>query len=328
MSNHVRQWWVVPGPNGGEPEIRNVPRPEPGEGQVLVEVAGAAINRGELIGRPAMRTDNPNAKAAPSGIEFAGVIDRIGAGVAGWTIGDHVMGRGSACHADAVVVDAAALMPVPAKLTLQEAAAIPNVFVTAHDAIVSAARITEGESVLITAGSSGVGTAAIQIAKTLGSGNIVATSRSGAKTDALLELGATHVVETNSDEWAAQLLDQAGPMDVVIDQVGGDLFPSCLKTMTIAARYVTVGRNGGKHASIDLDLVARQRLELIGVTFRTRTAAESRACSDRFVADLLPLFDSGSLRPVLDKTFPLADLQAAHQYMLSDAQIGKIVLVP
>lgn len=330
----MQQWWVVPGPNGGLSELRAVESVSPGPNEVLVEVKGAAINRGELIGRPALVSSNPKARATPSGIEFAGLIAAVGTEVVGWSEGDRVMGRGSGCHAEFTTVAAAALMGVPSDLSFEEAAAIPNVFVTAHDAMVTAAEIRAGESVLITAGSSGVGTAAIQIARKLGATTIIATSRSADKAEALRSLGATDVVLTNEPGWADEVRTlttsdgATGGIDVVIDQVGGELFAPSLQTMAIAGRYVTVGRNGDKLAEIDLDLVARQRLRLIGVTFRTRSPAEALACSARFVDHLLPAFDDGSLRAVLDRTFPLRDLPIAHDYMRSDRQIGKIVLVP
>jgi len=324
----MRQWWLVPGPEGGEPQLRDVDRPVPGPAEVLVEVKGSAINRGELLARGAMATSNPSARPAPSGIEFAGSVVECGPEVIGWSIGDRVMGRGRACHAEFTVADAAALMPIPGSLSFESAAAVPNVFVTAHDAMVTEAEVQGGESVLITAGSSGVGTAAIQIARHLGASSIVATTRSPAKADALRRLGATEVIDTTDGAWVERVRDLTGGVDLVIDQVGGDLFEAALRTMAIRGRYVTVGRNGGKRAAIDLDLVARLRLTLIGVTFRTRTNAEALACSQRFTADLLGAFEDGTLSPVVDRTFPLDELTEAHAYMGSDRQVGKIVLVP
>jgi NADPH:quinone reductase-like Zn-dependent oxidoreductase len=251
----------------------------------------------------------------------------VGAGVDGWSVGDRVMGRGSACHAENVVVSERALIAVPARLSLVDAAAIPNVFVTAHDAIVTAARLQPGESVLVTAGSSGVGTAAIQIARYLGASKVIATTTSPKKAPALLRLGASDVVDSNGDDWSTAVRDLTGGANVVIDQVGGELARPCLAAMATSGRFVTVGRNGGSEAMIDLDRVALERLSIIGVTFRTRTPEEALACSERFVADLLAGFDDGSLLPVVDTTFALDDLPAAHEYMASDQQVGKIVIV-
>lgn len=323
----MRQWWVVPGPSGAVAEMRDVDVPPPGTGQVLVRMAGAGVNRGELIGGRLLRTDNPRARAMPSGIEIAGTIDAVGDDVAGWSVGERVMARGSACHADLALVDADALMASPAALSDVEAAAIPNVFVTAHDALVTAAAVAGDDTVLVTAGASGVGTAAIQIARHLGA-TVVATTRAPEKSPTLTDLGADLVVDTSAPDWADAMRDEVGPVSCVIDQVGGDLFPALVSALGVQGRYVSVGRNGGPRSTIDLDLLARNRLTLIGVTFRTRTPAEALACSHRFAADLLPLFDSGALRPVVDRTFPLSELPAAHDYMSGDGQIGKILLVP
>ena len=322
----MRQWWVVPGAEGAEVELRNVAVPEPAPGEVLVRVAGAGVNRGELIAGRALRADNPKARPFPSGIELAGEIEAIGDGVVGWSTGDRVMARGGACHAELAAIDAASLLPSPPNLDDVQAAAVPNVFVTAHDALVTAAGVGPDDTVLVTAASSGVGTAALQIGRHLGA-TMLATTRSSAKRRPLEDLGATAVVDTSSDDWPATVKAEHGPVSCVIDHVGGRLFPGLLSVLGVTGRYVSVGRNDGPTSTIDLDLLARNRLTLIGVTFRTRSAEEALACSRRFADDLLPLFDTGELRPVVDRTFPLDDLPAAHAYMRSDAQVGKVLLV-
>ncbi|MDH4147494.1 MAG: zinc-binding dehydrogenase [Acidimicrobiia bacterium] len=324
-----RQWWVVPGPDGGRVELRSMERPEPAAGQVVVQVRAAGVNRGELIGMPLVREGTPGGVARPSGIEFAGEVAALGEGVGGWSVGQRVMGRGSACHADWTTVAARALMAVPDQLDDPSAAAIPNVFVTAHDALTSAGGLAAGETVLITAGSSGVGTAAIQLARMLGAGTVLVTSRSLAKAGRLRELGADGVVDTTVDGWPRQVreLTDGRGIDLVIDQVGGALFPGLMKAMALHGRFVGVGRNDGAASTIDLDLLARNQLRLIGVTFRTRTAEEALAASEAFVAQCGSAVADGRLQPVLDRTFPLDDLPAAHRYLASDAQIGKVVLV-
>ncbi|MBK01221.1 MAG: acryloyl-CoA reductase [Acidimicrobiaceae bacterium] len=322
----VKQWWVVPGETEAVPELREVRVPTPGAGQVLVRMAGAGVNRGELISGRLLRIDNPNARPRPSGIEIAGIVETLGDGVDGWAVGDRVIARGSACHAELVALPAEALMTSPEPLNDTEAAGIPNVFVTAHDALITNADVTSSDSVLITAGSSGVGTAAIQIAKNLGA-TVIATTRSASKSEALTQLGADLVVDTTVENWASVALEELGPVSCVIDQVGGDLFPECLRVMDVLGRYVSVGRNAGPSSNIDLDLVAKNRLTIIGVTFRTRTPAETFECTKRFASDVLPLFDDGTLRPIIDRTFKFDDLPAAHTYMRSDNQFGKIIIV-
>ncbi|MDH3679614.1 MAG: zinc-binding dehydrogenase [Acidimicrobiia bacterium] len=331
VAEKMVQWWVVPGPDGGVLERRLVDLPRPGESQAVVIVRAAGLNRGELFSRGPLRTGRPGARGYPSGVEFAGEIVALGPGLNGWSVGDRVMGRAPASHAEYVVVPVDALIPVPAALTSTEAAAVPNVFVTAHDALVTTARIGPADRVLITAGSSGVGSAALQIARYVGCRTVAATTRSTAKADRLRVLGATAVIDTSEPGWAAEAVveadtDTGGAFDVVIDQVGGALFPALLEVLAISGRYVTVGRNDGTTSTIDLDVVARKRLELIGVTFRTRTAAEALACSKRFADQLLPAFETGQLAPVLDRTFPLEALDAAFDYLASDAQVGKVVV--
>lgn len=324
----MRQWWIVPGPDGGVAELRTVDIPLPAAGQVLVRVIGAGLNRGELMARAALRSQHLSSRPFPSGIEFAGLIEAVGGEVTGWPVGTRVMGRGRSCHADYTLADAGELMATPSQLSDVEAAAIPNVFVTANDALVTAAGTGAADRVLITAGASGVGTAAIQIARHLGARRVMATTRSPAKTAALLTLGATEVIDTSAEGWPELVLERVDGVDVVIDQVGGRLFPGLLRTMAVQGRYVSVGRNDGNAAPLDLDLLARQRLTLIGVTFRTRSPAEAQACSARFAAHLLAEFRPGGLRPTVDRTFPLDALPAAQEYMAADTQVGKILLTP
>lgn len=322
-----RAWWTVLGPDGGVLDYRELPIPVPVPGHVLVRVHAAGVNRGELIGRPRLRLDNPEARPAPSGNEFAGEIAALGDGVRGWAIGDRVMGRGTGCHADYTLVHARALWPIPERLSFSEAAALPNVMVTAHDAIVTHGHVKSGDAVLITAGSSGVGTAVIQIARWLGASPILATTQSPHKAAALIELGATDVIDTAQHDWPEKVRERSGEgVQAVIDQVGGSLFPGLLHTMALCGRYVSVGRNDGAKADIDLDLVALKRLHLIGVTFRTRSAEEALLCSERCAVDLLEAIRQGALRPVLDRVFPLDALPEAHTYMLTNQQVGKIVL--
>src|SRR5262245_10870189 len=319
--------FIAPGPEGGVYEFRQIPVPTPGPGEVLVAVRAAGTNRGELLARPLLRSDNPAAKPMRTGIEFAGEIAALGEGVSGWTVGNRVMARGPG-YAEYAVVSARALMRIPDGMSWAEAAAIPNVFVTAHDAIVSNAALKPGESVMVTAGSSGVGTAAIQIVRHLGAQPVMATTRSVAKGNALRAFGASEIIDTSRADWVEAVLSATSQrgVDVIIDQVGGPMLADNIRVLAIKGRLVSVGRNAGQVGDCNLDEIARKRASIIGVTFRTRTPEEALVCSERFATDMLAAFSTGKLKPVLDRTFPFERIADAHAYMLSDAQIGKIVL--
>lgn len=324
----MKALFIVPGPEGGVAEFREVPTPNPGSGEVLVEVRAAGTNRGELLARPLIRSDNPALRPMRAGGEFAGVIAGLGAGIDRWHAGDRVMGRANGSYADFISVNQRALMRIPEGLSFAEAAAIPNVFVTAHDAIVTNAAVKAGESVMITAGSSGVGTAAIQIAQYVGANPVIATTRSAGKAAALRALGATEAIDASRSGWVDEVMDATGKngVDAIIDQVGGPMLADLITVLAIKGRLVSVGRNGGNVGECNLDEVARKRASIIGVTFRTRSPEEALQCSERFAHDMLAAFATRLLKPVLDRTYPFERIADAHAYMLSNAQIGKIVV--
>lgn len=324
----MKAWFTVPGPEGAVFELRETPIPAPGPGQVMVAVRAAGTNRGELIRGAQLRSANPAANPNRAGGEFAGEIAALGDGVSGWTQGDRVMGRAAGSYAEYVLASPRALMRIPDGMAWAEAAAIPNVFVTAHDALVTNAAVTPGESVMVTAGSSGVGTAAIQIARYVGANPVLATTRTPAKAAALRALGAHEVLDTREAGWvdAATRATAGRGIDVIIDHVGGPMLPDNIRALALKGRLVSVGRNAARVGDCDLDEIARKRARIIGVTFRTRTPEESLQCSERCAAHLLDAFTKGALKPVLDRTFPFDRLTDAHAYMLSDAQTGKIVL--
>jgi len=324
----MKALFTVPGPTGGVFEFRDIPTPAPAAGEVLVKVYASGTNRGELIARPLLRSDNPALRPMRSGGEFAGEIASLGDGVSGWRVGERVMGRAVGSYAEFTVAHQRALMRIPGAMGWAEAASIPNVFVTAHDAMVTNGQMRRGESVMITAAPSGVGTAAIQMARQLGANLVIATTRSLSKAKALRELGAHAVVDASRPGWLDEVLAATGKkgVDLIIDNVGGPMLPDNIRALAIKGRFISVGRNAGQVGDCNLDEVARKRVSIIGVTFRTRSLKESLVCGERFAADLLPAFDTGALKPVLDKTFPFEKIADAHAYMLSDAQLGKIVV--
>jgi NADPH:quinone reductase-like Zn-dependent oxidoreductase len=329
MTQTMKAWFAVPGPEGAVFELRETAAATAGPGQVVVAVRAAGVNRGELIRGAQARASGPAPTPARAGGEFAGEIATLGEGVTGWKAGDRVMGRTAGSYAQSVAVSQRALMRVPDGMSWAEAAAVPNVFVTAHDAIVTNGAAAPGESVVVTAGPSGVGTAAIQIARHIGCDPVIATTRTAAKAAALRALGAHEVVDTRDAGWADKVLAATGGrgVDVIIDHVGGAMLPENIRTLALKGRLVSVGRNAGFSGECNLDEIARKRAKIIGVTFRTRTPEESLSCSERFVAHLGDAIAKGQLRPVLDRTFAFDRLTDAHGYMLSDAQTGKIVIL-
>ncbi len=327
-NEQMKAVYLVPTRDGGVYEYREVKKPRASGGQVLVRVRAAGINRGEILMVGGFRSDDPRFKAVPSGIEFAGEIVEVGEDATGWHVGERVMGRGMGCYADYALAGAMTLMRIPDALSYAQAAAIPNVFITAHDALVTNAQLQSGDTVLVTAASSGIGTAAMQLARYFGAKRVYATTREASKIAALQSLGADRVVDTSQPGFT-NIIDretEGQGVDVIIDSVGGPMFPDNLKMLAIKGRIVSVGRNGGTTGEIDLDEVANKRAAIIGVTFRTRTPQEAWRCFEVFVEDCMDGFADGSLAPVVDKTFAFEALHDAHAYMMSNSQVGKIVL--
>src|SRR5262245_42844403 len=226
MAQTMKAWFAVPGPEGAVFELRESPVAAPGPGQVAVAVRAAGTNRGELIRGAQLRASGAPASPARAGTEFAGEISALGDGVRGFTRGDRVMGRAVGSYAQYVAAPQRALMRIPRAMVWSEAAAIPNVCVTAHDAIVTNAATRPGESVMVTAGPSGVGTAAVQIAHHIGANPVLATTRTPAKAAALRALGAHEIVDPrDAGKWvdAVMRATSGKGVDVIIDHVGGPM---------------------------------------------------------------------------------------------------------
>lgn len=328
MGKRMKAYFMVPGPEGGFYEMRDTAMPEAKGPMVVVKVHAAGVNRGELLALPAYRSSDPKLKAIPSGAEYAGEIVAVGPDATGWHVGERVMGRWFGAYAEYVAVLAAQLMRIPQGMSYAEAAAVPNVFVTAHDALATNGRLQPGENVLITAASSGIGTAAIQLARYLGAAKVIATTRSAAKAGDLLKVGADLVLNTRELGWVAKLLKETDDrgVDVIVDSVGGQMLADNIRALAIQGRLVSVGRNGGHHGECDLEQLAYKRATIVGVTFRTRSPQESFLCNERFMKGCLKAFETGELKPILDRTFAFDRLGEAHRYMLDDTQIGKIVI--
>ena len=315
----------------GGPEvitIATVPTSEPGPGQIRVRVRAAGLNRADLMQRRGHYPAPAGWPADIPGLEYAGEVDALGAGSYRWGVGARVMGLvGGGAQADAVIVHENEGIPVPAGLSFEEAAAIPEAFLTAYDALVTRARVAPGERVLIHAVGSGVGTAAAQIAKHLGA-TVLGTSRSADKLVRAREYGLDEGIDTSDGGFARAL---AEPVNVVLDVLGGPALPENLAVLAPRGRLVLLGWLLGSQVDADFNPVLRKRLEIIGTVMRTRQHEERAALVREFTERMLPLFAQGrvgsrpALRPVLDRAVPMERLAEAHAAMERNETFGKLV---
>lgn len=318
----MRAILFVPRPGGAVPEIHEVPAPVPAAGEVLVKVRAAGLNRGEMAVRRALTSGAPQ----PTGIEFAGEVAALGPGASRRKLGERVMGHWRGGQAEYVAVDERLLVPVPERLSWVEAGAWLNVFCTAHDAMVTNAGLKAGESVLINAASSGIGVAALQIARLIAASPVIGSSRSPAKLEKLKDYGLQVGLDASAPPDAVRQATGGRGVDVLIDSVGGPALQRNLESMAILGRMVSVGRLAANSGGIDLDLLALKRVKLIGVTFRTRSMDERIECVQRCASDLLGPLAEGRLQPVVQRTFRMSEIQAAHVTMERDEHLGKLVI--
>ncbi len=320
---------VIPEYGGTEVlTLQDVPDPQPGPDEVLVRVRASAMNRADLLqrmgGYPA---PGPKPEFEVPGLEFAGTIAATGSQVTAWSEGDEVMGIvGGGAHAEKLVTHERMLQRVPASVGIDDAAAIPEVFMTAHDALVTQGGLTTGGRALVHAGASGVGTAAIQIAAAVGA-QIAVTCSSG-KVAACSELGADLVIDYSSTDFAEAVAEWTGGagVNVVLDVIGGEYLTRNIASLKVQGRIIQVGVMGEGKATFPLGMLLPKRASLIGTVLRSRPLEQKIDANQRFVRELLPRFDDGALRPVIDSRFALDDIAAAHDYMATNANVGKIML--
>ena len=316
----------------GGPEvitIGDVPKPEVQKDHIRVRVHAAGLNRADLIQRRGQYPAPHGWPANIPGLEYAGEVEAVRPGVTRWRVGDRVMGLvGGGAQAEMVVVHQDEVLPIPAGLSYPEAAAIPEAFLTAYDALVIRARLQPGERVLIHAAGSGVGTAAAQIAKHLGA-TVLGTSRSGDKLARALIYG----VEVGIDTSRTHFRDAIGePVHVVLDVLGGPAFADNLAVLAPRGRLIMLGFLVGSKTEADLSPILRKRLEIIGTVMRTRELEERIPLIREFGKQMLPLFQprveqGASLRPVLERTYSMTQLADAHRVLEGNATFGKIVVV-
>jgi NADPH2:quinone reductase len=322
----------------GQIIIKDVAEPTPGPGQLLVEVKAAGLNAADRLivngsyvrGSSTRHAETSEAPSIALGAEAAGEVVAIGEGVSGFAVGDRVMGVSGSAFAPFTLLGAALAMHVPERLSFTEAAAVPTTFTTAHDALLSAGRMEKGVNVLVTAAPSGVGIAALQLARFFGAGVVGASSRSATKLEALANAGMPMDIGIVADDpgfvdTALAATDDHG-FDVVIDNVGGPALQTNVAVSALRGRIVSVGRMGGNEGTFDLDELARKRVSLVGVSFRTRPVEEIVEVHRRAGEDIVPALAAGHLQVIVDRSFPFDEILAAQDWMQTGRQLGKVVL--
>ena len=314
----------------GAPEVLqevSVPTPEPGESEVLIRVHAAGVNRPDVLQRLGMYPLPADADPLP-GLEVAGEVVATGANASRWKSGDKVM---ALCHgggyAEYCCVHENHCLPLPAKLSMVEAAAIPETYFTVWYNVFMRAGLDAGESILVHGGSSGIGTTAIQLVKASGA-SVITTAGTDDKCDFCKDLGADHAINYKDNDWEAEvgkLTDGAG-VDVVLDMVAGPYMQKNMNVLGRDGRYVIIAFLQGPKAELNMRQVLGKRLTITGSTLRPQTTAEKAAIAADLESRVLPLLESGAVRPIIDSTFPLGDAAKAHALMETSQHMGKIVL--
>ena len=320
---------IITRPGGPEVlEVQERPKPEPGVGQIRVRVKASALNRADLMQREGHYPVPPGVPADMPGMEYAGEVDAVGPSTMLWKIGDRVMGIiGGAAHAEYLCVHEREAIPVPTALSWEDAAAIPEVFLTAYDALFTRLALRTGETVLIHAVGSGVGTAALQIAHVAGA-RVIGTARSADKLERAKQLGLDVAIDASRGDWAALVESAvgAGRVHAVLDLVGGDYLEGNLRVIGLRGRIVLVGLTAGATTQFNMGVLLAKRLTIVGTMLRSRPLEEKISLAREFSECAVPLFDAGRLKPIVDRVFSFDEIRAAHELMKSNATFGKIVL--
>jgi len=309
-------------------EIQQRPKPEPGLGQIRVRVHASALNRADLLQRMGNYPVPAGYPADIAGMEYVGEVDAQGEGSMMWKVGDRVMGIiGGAGHAEFLCVHEREAMPAPRTTATEEAAAIPEAFLTAWDALFKRLDLRTGETVLIHAVGSGVGTAALQIAKVAGA-RVIGTSRSPDKLSRAKQLGLDTGIDSSRGNWANEIETVVGEQRVnaIVDLVGGNYLDGNLRVLALKGRIVLVGLTAGAVTQLHMGTLLRKRLTIVGTVLRARQLEEKISLARDFAERGVPLFESGALKPVVDSVFSFDQIRDAHKLMESNATFGKIVL--
>ncbi|MBS1956970.1 MAG: NAD(P)H-quinone oxidoreductase [Cyanobacteria bacterium SZAS-4] len=320
---------VISKPGGPEVlQYTEVADVEPQRGEIRVRVRATAVNRADLVQREGRYPAPAGVPADIPGLEYAGDVDAVGEAVTDLKVGDKVFGLvGGGSYAEYIIVHSRATSKMPNHLSYEEAASFPEAFITAYDAMVSQCRLSAGETVLISAAASGVGTAAIQIAHAIGA-RPIGTTRTAAKADRLQEFGLKDVIVNGDTTFAEDVLKLTNGIgvDVTLELVGGEYISQDLQCTAPRGRIVLVGLLAGASCKFNLGMLLSKRLELRGTSLRARPLEEKIVIAQTFSKSLVPLIGAGKLKSVIDKTFPLKDAAAAHEFLGQNESFGKVVL--
>ena len=315
----------------GAPEVlrlQDVPAPEPGPGEIRVRVAATAVNRADLLQRQGHYPAPSGWPQDIPGLEYAGEVDAVGPHVSVWAPGDRVMGLvGGGSYAEYVVVPADEPIAIPRDLAFQHAAALPEAFITAEDALDIRMGLRGRETLLIHAIGSGVGTAALQLAKARGA-RVIGTSRSAWKLDRARELGLDVPIDTSGGAFADAVLSATAGRGVnaILDLVGGPYLEEDMQCIGSRGRIVLVGLTGGRTAELDLGAILRKRITIVGTVLRSRPSTEKAAAARAFEEEVVPLLRRGAATPVIHEVVPMDEVVRAHQLVESNETFGKVVL--
>jgi NADPH:quinone reductase-like Zn-dependent oxidoreductase len=321
----MKSYWLSKTASGTVLEARDAPLPQAAPGQVVVRMHATSINRGDIL---ASISRHSAAASRPAGVDGAGVVHAVGENVRHYAPGDRVMLRAKGAFAEYVAADAALLTPMPPRLSWEQAAAIPVVYITAYEAVMQLGRLQPGEWLLIAGASSGVGVAALQAAKLLGA-RVIGVSGSAAKLERLAAMGLDVGIEGRGAGFAAAALAATGGrgVDLAVNLVGGSAFPDCLQALADFGRLAVVGYvDGSMTAGLDLEAVHGKRLQIFGVSNAPLSPAQRATAQRGFERELLPALADGRIAPVIDRIFDFADAAAAKAYVERNALLGKVVI--
>ena len=315
-------------PTFGGPEaltLADVPDPEVGPGEVLVDVVATAVNRADLLQRQGFYNPPPGASPYP-GLECSGRIAELGADVAGWQVGDEVCALLSGGgYASRVAVPTGQLLPVPAGVSLVDAAALPEVVCTVWSNVFQLAALQPGEVLLVHGGTSGIGTMAIQLAARHGA-RVLCTVGSAEKAARAEELGAERAIRYRDEDFVSVVRSVSGGADVVLDNMGAKYLSRNVEVLSTNGRLVVIGMQGGTRAELDLAMLLGKRASVHATSLRARPAAEKAAIVEAVLAGVWPAIEAGEVRPVIDRVLPLEQVADAHRLLEESSHVGKVLL--